>query len=150
MSQVYSDALGRWIHADACENRADHPYMYERGWGKKLSYVVGFAKDGVCDVTRRYTRSYHEALSRRTDLPGMICMYVYSVFATNNYLRTHGTKLCALQTLQKWSFLGNFRPLIVMFELNGLQQMQDCLSLGVGNLTTALDVSNMSWRVALY
>ena len=68
--QVYSEGLGRWIHADACENRADHPLMYERGWGKQLSYVVAFAKDGVCDVTRRYTRKYHEVLTRRTDLPG--------------------------------------------------------------------------------
>jgi hypothetical protein len=30
--------------------------MYERGWNKKLSYVIGFARDHVRDVTRRYTR----------------------------------------------------------------------------------------------
>ncbi|KAL5978740.1 Peptide-N(4)-(N-acetyl-beta-glucosaminyl)asparagine amidase [Asimina triloba] len=34
-------------------------------WGKKLNYVIGIAKDGVYDVTRRYTRKWHEVLSRR-------------------------------------------------------------------------------------
>ncbi len=34
--------------------------MYEKGWGKKLNYAVGATKDSVADVTRRYTRKFHE------------------------------------------------------------------------------------------
>lgn len=39
--------------------------MYEKGWGKKLTYVIGFARDHVVDVTRRYTQKFDELLSRR-------------------------------------------------------------------------------------
>ena len=46
--------------------------LYGRGWGKKLTYVLGFAKDGVCDVTRRYTHQYDTLLLRRTDAPGKV------------------------------------------------------------------------------
>lgn len=114
-TEVWSEAQGRWLHADSCENRADHPMMYERyartttathrkraagaagcvcvclgggwlrregcvgvvlcllvtrGWNKKLSYVLGFAKDHVADVTRRYTWDLPHVLARRTDVPG--------------------------------------------------------------------------------
>ncbi|XP_028104769.1 peptide-N(4)-(N-acetyl-beta-glucosaminyl)asparagine amidase-like [Camellia sinensis] len=34
-------------------------------WKKNLNYVIAFAKDGVYDVTKRYTRKWHEVLSRR-------------------------------------------------------------------------------------
>ena len=40
----------------------------QSGWGKKLSYVVAFSKDGVADVTRRYTQNWDEVLSRRTQV----------------------------------------------------------------------------------
>ena len=29
-----------------------------KGWGKKLTYCIGFARDHVVDVTRRYTQSF--------------------------------------------------------------------------------------------
>lgn len=32
-------------------------------WNKKLNYVIAIAKDGVCDVTKRYTRKWHEVIS---------------------------------------------------------------------------------------
>lgn len=65
-TEVYSDSLGRWLHADSCEMALDSPLMYEQGWGKKLSYCLAFARDHVCDVTKRYTQKYDEVLGRRT------------------------------------------------------------------------------------
>ncbi|KAL5156093.1 Peptide-N(4)-(N-acetyl-beta-glucosaminyl)asparagine amidase [Glycine soja] len=58
----------RWMHLDPCEGIYDKPLLYEKGWGKKLNYVIAIAKDGVYDVTKRYTRKWHEVLSRRTIL----------------------------------------------------------------------------------
>ena len=54
---------------DACENKADHPGMYEKGWGKKLSYVIGVSREGVKDVTQRYSRRMHtEDFEKRRNL----------------------------------------------------------------------------------
>lgn len=33
--------------------------MYEQGWGKKLSYIIGATSDSVSDVTKRYTRKFY-------------------------------------------------------------------------------------------
>lgn len=65
-TECYSEALGRWMHLDPCEAIYDRPLLYEKGWGKKLNYVIAIAKDGVYDVTKRYTRKWNEVLSRRT------------------------------------------------------------------------------------
>ena len=64
-TEVWSDAQSRWLHCDSCEDTCDKPLLYEQGWGKKLSYVVGFGKDGVVDVTRRYTADVADTASRR-------------------------------------------------------------------------------------
>lgn len=64
-TECYSEALGRWMHLDPCEAIYDRPLLYEKGWGKKLNYVIAIAKDGVYDVTKRYTRKWNEVLSRR-------------------------------------------------------------------------------------
>ncbi|KAL4376937.1 hypothetical protein GQ457_02G034590 [Hibiscus cannabinus] len=65
-TECYSEALGRWMHLDPCESIYDRPLLYEKGWKKKLNYVIAIAKDGVYDVTKRYTRNWNEILSRRT------------------------------------------------------------------------------------
>jgi peptide-N4-(N-acetyl-beta-glucosaminyl)asparagine amidase len=49
---------GVWIMADACEGLIDKNAMYESGWNKKLSYIVGVTVDSVVDVTPRYTRQW--------------------------------------------------------------------------------------------
>lgn len=53
------------MHLDPCEGVFDRPLLYEKGWNKKLNYVIAIAKDGVYDVTKRYTRKWVEVLSRR-------------------------------------------------------------------------------------
>ncbi|ESQ32337.1 hypothetical protein EUTSA_v10003714mg [Eutrema salsugineum] len=65
-TECFSHSLGRWIHLDPCEGVYDKPMLYEKGWGKKLNYVIAISVDGVCDVTKRYTKKWHEVLSRRT------------------------------------------------------------------------------------
>jgi len=47
-----------WIMADACEGLIDKVSMYEDGWGKDLSYIIGVTTDSVMDVTPRYTRKW--------------------------------------------------------------------------------------------
>ncbi|XP_059652725.1 peptide-N(4)-(N-acetyl-beta-glucosaminyl)asparagine amidase [Cornus florida] len=64
-TECFSPFLGRWMHLDPCEGIYDNPLLYEKGWQKKLNYVIAIAKDGVCDVTKRYTRKWHEVLTRR-------------------------------------------------------------------------------------
>ncbi|KAJ0079133.1 hypothetical protein Patl1_23327 [Pistacia atlantica] len=64
-TECFSQSLGRWMHLDPCEGIYDRPLLYEKGWDKKLNYVIAIAKDGVYDVTKRYTRKWHEVLSRR-------------------------------------------------------------------------------------
>ncbi|VVA96696.1 unnamed protein product [Arabis nemorensis] len=65
-TECFSHSLGRWIHLDPCEGVHDKPMLYEKGWNKKLNYVIAISKDGVCDVTKRYTKKWHEVLSRRS------------------------------------------------------------------------------------
>ncbi|KAL6585138.1 Peptide-N(4)-(N-acetyl-beta-glucosaminyl)asparagine amidase [Orobanche minor] len=64
-TECFSPYFGRWMHLDPCEGIYDNPLLYEKGWGKKLNYVFGIARDGVYDVTKRYTKKWHEVLSRR-------------------------------------------------------------------------------------
>uniref|UniRef100_A0A0N5AZ52 Peptide-N(4)-(N-acetyl-beta-glucosaminyl)asparagine amidase n=1 Tax=Syphacia muris TaxID=451379 RepID=A0A0N5AZ52_9BILA len=64
--ELWMPDLDRWVHCDPCEAVYDVPLLYERGWGKKLSYVIAFAIDHIRDVTWRYTFNHKEVLKRRT------------------------------------------------------------------------------------
>lgn len=62
-----SSRVGRWVHADSCEEALDEPLLYESGWGKKLTYCIAVGVDCVQDVTRRYSRQFHKVRERRTE-----------------------------------------------------------------------------------
>lgn len=47
-----------------CEQACDAPLLYERGWGKKLSYVFSFGAHECVDVARRYSASWSKTLAR--------------------------------------------------------------------------------------
>lgn len=62
-----SSRVGRWVHADSCEEALDEPLLYESGWGKKLTYCVAVGIDCVQDVTKRYSRQFDKVCERRTE-----------------------------------------------------------------------------------
>lgn len=53
--ELYSARLGRWVHADPCENAFDTPLLYEAGWKSKLGYIFSFSDRECVDVIRRYS-----------------------------------------------------------------------------------------------
>ncbi|KAJ1308018.1 hypothetical protein OPQ81_002089 [Rhizoctonia solani] len=65
----FSPAAGRWIHNDSCEAARDQPLLYDRGWGKRMSYIFAFSVDGASDVSRGYVQNSNEMLQRRHDAP---------------------------------------------------------------------------------
>lgn len=66
-TEVWSVSQNRWLHCDSCEDVCDKPLLYDKGWGKRLTYVVAFGKDEAVDVTRRYVADYARCLGRRTE-----------------------------------------------------------------------------------
>lgn len=49
-----------WHMLDPCEGALDAFSMYEKGWGKKLSVIVGVSTTHVVDITPKYTRHFHD------------------------------------------------------------------------------------------
>ena len=70
LDHCWNEALinGRWVHIDSTLQfpaSLDNPYLYERNWGKKYTYVLAFDARRVQDVTGRYTEQWDAVLQRR-------------------------------------------------------------------------------------
>lgn len=52
--EYYNEREGRWIHLDSCENSYDQPYLYNEGWGKKMSYTFAIGPNYIIDVSDKY------------------------------------------------------------------------------------------------
>lgn len=63
--QYWSPALKRWVHLDSCECARDQHLLYDKGWGKKQSYVLAFSIEGAQDVTKAYVQDWETTLQRR-------------------------------------------------------------------------------------
>ena len=57
-NEYYSEALGRWVHVDSCENAWDTPLVYEQGWGREMTVILGHSINGVQDCTARYVKEF--------------------------------------------------------------------------------------------
>jgi peptide-N4-(N-acetyl-beta-glucosaminyl)asparagine amidase len=68
-TECYLRKEQRWVHLDACEKAFDTPLVYEKGWGKKLTYVIAFSNDEIVDVTKRYILNYKVNRMRRELVP---------------------------------------------------------------------------------
>lgn len=58
-------ADGEWFHNDPSEGVFNKPLMYEKGWGKKLTFIFAFTPHSIEDVSKRYTAKYDEMVTRR-------------------------------------------------------------------------------------
>ncbi|KAI5955395.1 PNG1 [Candida theae] len=52
--EYYSSGLRRWVHLDPCEGVFDETLLYCDNWGKRMSYVIGFNKNSVVDLSKKY------------------------------------------------------------------------------------------------
>ena len=65
--------------AKAADVLSEIHQAFRTGWGKKLTYCIGFARDHVVDVTRRYTKEFEKAW-------GMQCMFSQRTIRTSGVL----------------------------------------------------------------
>lgn len=116
-AEVYSDRQQRWLHSDPCENVCDKPLLYECGWGKKLSYVIGFSKTDIQDVTWRYTSKHEEVMARRTECQERWLALVLVKF--RNHLQSR-----LPSDIQRQLQESNLRELVEMFRIKRLDEKE--------------------------
>ena len=56
--EYYNEDEKRWIHLDPCEEAYDTPLLYEQGWGRVMTFILGLSDDGLVDVTPRYVKDW--------------------------------------------------------------------------------------------
>jgi peptide-N4-(N-acetyl-beta-glucosaminyl)asparagine amidase len=67
-SSLKGNGNGSWTHIDSTLEYPisfNHPYYYERNWGKKYEYVLAFYATDLEDVTSNYTQNWQMVQKRR-------------------------------------------------------------------------------------
>ena len=65
--EYYNEEEKRWIHIDPCEEAYDTPLVYEQGWGRVMTFIVGLSDDGLVEVTPRYVKDWKIVNERRSE-----------------------------------------------------------------------------------
>ena len=65
--EFYNEEEKRWIHVDPCEEAYDTPLVYEQGWGRVMTFILGMSDDGLVEVTPRYVKDWKIVNERRSE-----------------------------------------------------------------------------------
>jgi peptide-N4-(N-acetyl-beta-glucosaminyl)asparagine amidase len=66
-NEFYNEEEQRWIHLDSCEQAYDTPLVYEQGWGRVMTFILGMSDDGLVEVTPRYVKDWKIISERRSE-----------------------------------------------------------------------------------
>ena len=66
-NEFYNEEEKRWIHIDPCEEAYDTPLVYEQGWGRIMTFILGMSDDGLVEVTPRYVKDWKIVSERRSE-----------------------------------------------------------------------------------
>ena len=66
-NEFYSPEEKRWVHLDSCEQAYDTPLMYEQGWGRVMTFILGLSEYELVEVTPRYIKNWGEVSKRRSE-----------------------------------------------------------------------------------
>ena len=66
-NEFYNEEEQRWVHLDSCEEAYDTPLVYEQGWGRVMTFILGMSDDGLVEVTPRYVKDWKIISERRSE-----------------------------------------------------------------------------------
>ena len=66
-NEFYNQEEERWVHLDSCEQAYDTPLVYEQGWGRVMTFILGMSDDGLVEVTPRYIKDWKIVTERRSE-----------------------------------------------------------------------------------
>jgi peptide-N4-(N-acetyl-beta-glucosaminyl)asparagine amidase len=69
-NEFYNEEEQRWVHLDSCEEAYDTPLVYEQGWGRVMTFILGMSDDGLVEVTPRYVKDWKIISERRSEKNG--------------------------------------------------------------------------------